>query len=302
MKHRYQNGNYIVEIDDDDGTKTRDSGDEPEFLADFPESIDLNITDWCNIGCPFCYRNCTTDGKHASYEDVAAIIDTMLPWTEVALGGGSPIMHPDLDKILDLCSDNDLLANMTVHWRHFIRQFEYLKDLADAKKLFGIGCSVDHFSKQVAESASELKNSVVHLIAGIIKPKELLEYASSGAKILLLGYKNLGRAKTDAIPDMKETRRVVELIVHGHTPCKVLSFDNLALDQLGVKEILQEDAWKEVYMGDDGVDGKLTSASMYVDAVAHTFSRNSLTSVLHSYNPAYTPKVEWMYKQLVDHE
>lgn len=296
MTHEYQNGNYKVSIDDTDGTKIRDSGEEPVFIADFPESIDLNITDACGVGCPFCYRNCTPAGKHASYEDVRAVVETMMPWTEVALGGGSPIEHPDLDRILDLCSDNELLANITVHWTHFLKYHDRLMKMISDKKLFGIGVSIDHYDTEIVEKMTD--NTVLHLIAGIIPPKAVVQYATSGAKILLLGYKNMGRAKKDEIPDMSTLKEVVRHIVTGKLPCKVLSFDNLALNQLGVKDMMEPQAWLSMYMGDDGVDGTMTSASMYVDAVAHAYARNSLTDVLTFYDPTKPVSVTAMYRSL----
>lgn len=296
MTHEYTNGNYKVTIDDTDGTKIRDSGDAPAFMAEFPESIDLNITDACNVGCPFCYRNCTPAGKHASYEDVRAILDTMMPWTEVALGGGSPIEHPELSRILDLCSDNDLLANITVHWSHFLKYHDLLMKYVNDRKLFGIGVSIDHYDTEIVEKMTP--NMVLHLIAGIISPQAVVQYATSGAKILLLGYKNMGRAKKDEIPDMSQLKGVVSNIVKGHIPCRVLSFDNLALNQLGVKDMMEPQAWLSMYMGDDGVDGTMTSASMYVDAVAHAYARNSLTGLMTFYDPANPPTVKTMYKAL----
>jgi len=54
--------------------------------------------------------------------------------------------------------------------------------------------------------------------------------------------------------------------------CKVVSFDNLAIEQLNVKELLfkdKQDEWDEFYMGDDG------NFTLYIDAVNQTFAKNS---------------------------
>lgn len=50
----YQNGNYIVTIDLDSGTKTREN-DLDFFKADFPECCDYKITNNCTQGCSFCF-------------------------------------------------------------------------------------------------------------------------------------------------------------------------------------------------------------------------------------------------------
>lgn len=53
---------------------------------------------------------------------------------------------------------------------------------------------------------------------------------------------------------------------------KVLSFDNLALEQLNIKKYVSPEDWKAHYMGDDG------SFTMYIDLVKEEFAKNS-TSV-----------------------
>lgn len=55
----------------------------------------------------------------------------------------------------------------------------------------------------------------------------------------------------------------------------VISFDNLALEQLKVKRLLSDKEWNEFFMGDDGYK-EFTSASMYIDLVNSTFSFNSM--------------------------
>ena len=52
----YNNGNYNVAIYDD-GTKIRDNGNDSRiFTPEFPESIDLKITNYCDKGCKFCLK------------------------------------------------------------------------------------------------------------------------------------------------------------------------------------------------------------------------------------------------------
>lgn len=61
----------------------------------------------------------------------------------------------------------------------------------------------------------------------------------------------------------------------GHGWFDVVSFDNLAIKQLNPQRIMSKETWDEMYMGDDGLDGEMTSASMYVDMVKHEFAHNS---------------------------
>ena len=59
---RYQNGNYTVTIMDD-GTKIR-SNDLNFFAPTHPESMDIKITNCCDMGCPMCHEDSKPDGKH----------------------------------------------------------------------------------------------------------------------------------------------------------------------------------------------------------------------------------------------
>ena len=68
----YQNGNYVVTIDLDNGTKTREN-DLSFFKADFPECCDYKITNNCAQGCSFCFPTGTkvkVDGKDIPIENV----------------------------------------------------------------------------------------------------------------------------------------------------------------------------------------------------------------------------------------
>ena len=50
---------------------------------------------------------------------------------------------------------------------------------------------------------------------------------------------------------------------------KVLSFDNLAIEQLRVKEKISPETWEEFYAGDDG------TFTYYIDMVNRQFARSS---------------------------
>ena len=289
--HKYVNGNYEVMISSDTGTKIRDNHrDDNLFDAEFPECADICITTYCDRGCPFCYVSSGEKGKDAPFEEMKPILDTFRPWTEVALGGGSPILHKELVKILEFFKTKNVLPSITVHWSHFKDKFPFLMDLCKNRLLYGVGVSaasyMDDVSKMIVEN--RFNNAVIHTIAGITRSADMQKYAEAGNKILVLGYKNMGRGLKDQIEyDRDIQTRIDELkiwlasAIRDRAFKNVVSFDNLALKQLGIKDILTEDQWKTSYMGDDGVDGEMTSASMYIDLVNRTFSRNSINANKH---------------------
>ena len=49
----------------------------------------------------------------------------------------------------------------------------------------------------------------------------------------------------------------------------MVSFDNLAIEELSVKRLLSENEWNEFYMGDDG------TMTYYIDMVERKFARSS---------------------------
>lgn len=284
---KYTNGNYDVIISPITGTKIRDNHrDDALFDAEFPECADICITSYCDRGCPFCYVSSGENGKDAPFEEMKPYLDTFRPWTEVALGGGSPILHKQLTDILQFLKTKNVLPSITVHWAHFKQKFAMLKDLYDNRLLYGIGVSASSYRDDIVELIKkyDFKSAVIHTIAGITTAEDMKKYADAGVKILILGYKNMGRGERDTEAYKEIQKNIDDLhnwlvdAIKNKKFKNVVSFDNLALKQLGVKDILTEDQWNTSYMGDDGVDGEMTSASMYIDFVNKTFSRNSINA------------------------
>ena len=284
---KYTNGNYRV-ILFSDGTKIKATMDPKEtvFKPDFPECVDLNITDFCDRGCPFCYMNSTVKGEHADIMVNDKFLNSIPRGCEVALGGGSPILHPELKQLLGYMKGRGIIPNITVHHEHLAIHFDMIKELVDHGWLHGVGVSMNEYDNEVFDMVNELGTGVVHVIAGIVDPDELAKMHEK-VNILILGYKNKGRAKYDDIP--KDVAKKINGL-RGYMPIllrrrsHVLSFDNLALSQLRVKDFVSQEEWDECYMGDDGMDGTFDSASMYVDLVNHKFARNSVIARTHDFS------------------
>ena len=58
----------------------------------------------------------------------------------------------------------------------------------------------------------------------------------------------------------------------------LVSFDNLAIEQLNIKRFFTEEGWNMFYQGDD------FSLSMYIDAVEQKFAPTSRSSERKSFN------------------
>ena len=80
-----------------------------------PSLVDFQITDRCHLGCPHCYASSTPDGGHARIDDIELALAQIaeVGAYQVALGGGEPLLHPDLARILQRCHDHGLVPNLT---------------------------------------------------------------------------------------------------------------------------------------------------------------------------------------------
>lgn len=87
---QYVNGNVNVTLYDD-GTKVREW--EGVQKVEFPESIDVKITDYCLMGCKFCYEMSTRKGKHGDLETLKTKLSSLPSGIELAIGGGNPLDH-----------------------------------------------------------------------------------------------------------------------------------------------------------------------------------------------------------------
>lgn len=67
-----------------------------------PMLADIKVTGWCDKGCKACYQASTTDGVHGRTGDIYRVIDWLADndCFEIALGGGEPTEHPDIDRII----------------------------------------------------------------------------------------------------------------------------------------------------------------------------------------------------------
>lgn len=267
---KYQNGNYSVMIMSD-GTKIR-FNNEDHFTPEFPESMDIKITDRCNMGCPFCHEDSKPDGLHGDIMN-AKFIETLHPYTELAIGGGNPLAHPKLKSFLTKCKELKLIPSMTVNQTHFMKDFDRVKRLCDDGLIYGLGVSLTIPDKEFVDKIKQIPNAVIHVIAGVTPMRYLTRLSNMNLKILILGYKDFRRGnqyKHDNSSTVNQgLAKFKEKLPDLINQFKVVSFDNLAIKQLDVKNILPEDQWEQFYMGDDG------QFTMYIDMVRQVFSKSS---------------------------
>lgn len=276
---RYKNGNFHVAIFDD-GTKIRETNDE-EFTPDFAENMDIKICNVCNVLCPFCHEGSTKNGKLGDILN-EKFIDTLHPYQEVAIGGGDITSHPDLIPFLQKLKEKKVIANITVNQVHFERKQELIKKLVDEKLIYGLGVSLVNPTEHFLKLIKQYPNAVIHVINGILSESDVEKLQNNDLKMLILGYKHLRRGNEYFEADQTEIenkqRWLYENLESLVDKFKVVSFDNLAIEQLQVKRLLSQEEWDEFYMGDD------SEFTYYIDMVERRFAKSSTASMDQRYD------------------
>lgn len=265
----YSNGNYNVFINLLDGTKIR-LNNEDKLVPEFAESIDLNITNKCNIGCPYCYQGCTKDGRHADLQTWDAFIDSLPKYTELAINGND-LDHPLLEGFLMELRKKEVIANITVHQDVFTDPVlaGKLDTWFRLRLINGVGVSVNKPTENLIRIIDFLKINtlVLHVIAGVFDERQHNMLRGNNLKLLILGYKDMNRGyayrinKKNCVTDnIAWLRNNIGNMINDYA---AIGFDTLAVEQLGLNKE------SKYYMGDDG------EYTFFVDLVSGEYAKSS---------------------------
>ena len=266
-----------------------------DLKPDFPDSIDLKITDCCNHGCSFCHESSNPRGKHFDYDKTMEKLTELIPFdvpVEIAIGGGN---------IFECWSDFVKLHGSLLIRGNCPRFTINVKDLRDVEKVIALhkeltapcmGISIsspDDFKFLRSSTLGSnldyinllthygMPRMVLHVIVGLYPVEgleELLDYSFKGYNILFLGYKQFGRALNSPVPDLTEWKDILKRKIFnyrsigkyifdrysGNKSC-CIGFDNLTIEQLDIQGALLDKEWDYFYLGNE------FSHSMYIDAV-----------------------------------
>ena len=301
----YKNGNYYVGINLDTGTKFQylpESLEHEGYKPEFAESVDMQITNKCSIGCPFCYADAKANNEHPDLKKYEKLFDSFHPYTEIAINGND-FDHPDLDWFLKKMKEKKVIVNVTFHFLQFINAFESIKKYKDEGYIKGIGISFNNdiamFVHKYIMNPIDIppvrsfiktnKDIVAHIIAGKFEKGILLAniVCLGIKKLLVLGNKNKGRNK-DTEYDIIDTKRV---LYHYKRFFDVIAYDTLAIKQLDLKDDMTEEEYDLHYLGDDG------TSSFYIDLCTGTYNISS-SSNKEPYVIKDNESVDFMFKQI----
>ena len=290
---QYKNSNAIVKLYED-GTKIRETEDDDFLPAERPETMDVCISEYCANDCSFCYAGCSKNGKHADFQKYANLLNSIPYLCEMAININSD-PHPDLIPFLENMKKQNVIVNATVHQKQFIENTAFYKDLTDKKLLYGLGVSLIDPNKAFLEKIELFPDAIVHVINGIVTPEQIKLMYDHNIKMLILGYKQVGRGvdwySKKGMQIIKRqlwlNKNLPEMAKHF----KIISFDNLAVEQLEVKKLVTPEQWDSRFLGDDG------TISFYINLVQGYFAKNSLSYIHY---PIEDKTVEECFKTIIN--
>lgn len=174
----------------------------------YPEFLDIKITNWCDAGCHHCYQNSTRKETH--YSNVTdklrkffdSIPEGQLPY-QIAYGGGEPTAHPEFIEILELTKEYGISPNFTTNGTNVVN-WSCNKLEKVASLVGGVAVSMHGHLKEIPLKAVRILNAfniptnTHHIISNAVsidKFVSLCEVLDPYIEyFVLLPYTNTGRA------------------------------------------------------------------------------------------------------------
>jgi putative Fe-S oxidoreductase len=275
--YKYKNGNALVSIEED-GTRIIEFEDDLQLA--YPLNIDIRVSSKCPFGqredespglCSFCHESAKVNGVECDYNKLKEKLAGLPKGIELAIGCN--ILSKSLIDFIEWCAkeENDYIVNLTVNQGNIRQYSKKLLEMADNNLIKGLGVSYRQSLKwNVPEEIVNYKNTVFHVIAGIDEIEDILELPNKGVKkILVLGEKDFGfnAGKVDLQTEKHKhwkwyLRRLFDKF-------EVVSFDNLALEQVEPQRFLSKSTFETFNQGEH---------SLYINAVDGYYAPSSRSS------------------------
>lgn len=293
---KLKNGNYTLLLGQN-GTKIRlPTDDNKPYNPKVPESVDMKIWSYCNVGCPWCHENSLRcDDPFAAKDEYKKILnnfdklfETESTPFEIALGGGGLLSCKQINSLIYYIKTSAVhygttnALNMTVNSMELVpeEKMTLLKSLMMDQGINAVGVSYnpnDICKKRIDEVNCLNPNMVVHTIFGITTMEDYRYLMKQHYRILILGYKEFRRGlqyyQGHSEKIKKNQQEIINSIDEILNYDGVVSFDELATKQLDLKNRIPEEVWDREYLGGDG---KFT---MFIDATTGTFATSSTTPI-----------------------
>lgn len=277
MLRKYKNGNALITISEDGTREIEFSG---KLELDFPLNLDIRVSTTCsfadNICKGFCHERAVRKGFNCDFIALQEILSPLPKGIELAIGSNE--MTEDLMAFVNWCNQRDYICNITANQGHLIRDFNNLsKVLFEDNSVKGLGISYREKLKwNIPKTLLDYPNTVFHVIAGIDRIENILSLKDKGVrKVLVLGEKDFGYNEGKVNLKSQNHKEWFWWIGKLFDTFEVVSFDNLALEQLNIKRFFTNNDWNTFNQGEH---------SFYINAVEQYFSPSSRSNYKRGWN------------------
>ena len=171
-----------------------------------PLLVDLKVTDFCDVGCSYCYMGSTSSGQHADTGRLLEYVQQLgdMEVFELAIGGGEPTDHPDIDKIVGAAQKIGMSVGLTTRKVEQIADWENVPN-AIAISVDGRGSAqqaIQDFRAIFGDNSMGSPSLVIQIVDQTVDQKTFEQIAelcfesssySSLIDLTLLGFKQVGR-------------------------------------------------------------------------------------------------------------
>lgn len=276
----YKNGNYNIAIYSD-GTKIRETeGD--AFIPSFAENINLKITEKSDPACPW-YHSIVKEGENQAalmaeneIETVHKYIKSLRPFTEVTISGND-LSNPEILDLLVYLRKKRVISNILISQENFVNNYHRILGWTERRLIRGLEVSLeDSEDSEFLQKIQCFDRPTIHIMSGVFTGDDLDNLDGKNLRIFVHGFNK------DLLPDDLDLDQ--QDIVYNEEwlseaiktefpdAFSSVSFDNLAIEQLHVKETLSKDSkdpWDDFYIRPE------EDFDLCIDAVNDVFYSNS---------------------------
>lgn len=189
--------------------------------SEVPELVDVRLTSKCDQGCPFCYADARPDGAVADGTSIWRLARALgeMRTFEVALGGGEPLLLPNLASILAGFRSEGVVPNFTTRKLDWLRDPRKWKPIIENVGSFALSVNAEERGyDRINELGMLLRANDIPLgkaaIQAIVRDEPdaycvsspsdmermIKRCAAQELRLTFLGFKRVGRARMDKGP------------------------------------------------------------------------------------------------------
>jgi hypothetical protein len=270
---------HFVSFNRANGTKIRfsEKGKPAPTMAAVPELVDIKLTDYCPVGCSYCYQGSTVKGKHADKGHVEAFIYQLgrMGVFEVAIGGGDPTTHPDFASLLYSFKRQGIVPNFSTQMWDWLDKPNILKAVQENCGAVALSTQDPALARKWLARTKEVGiRGHVHYVLGLSPLQNLKEMLKDkeGGYLVLLAYKAMGRAEGKPPIDYTGWQDLVRKAKNGnHGYAWTIAVDSFLVDDVA-NGFTREEVPAVLYEKADGC------FSMYWDAVEQEYAAHSFVA------------------------